>query len=277
MENALSIPDNDIVTADALCRTAAPGPPVPSVPSVPSERSPDALQQRRDVVAQGELMACLAHELNNPLSVIVGQALLLQETAHDAATAERAVKIGRAADRSTRIIKSILAMARTDCIETSDVDINEVIHEALESVEHALRATDIQVGLYLMADLPPVAGDAGLLAQVVTNLLVNAQQAMAGIDGRRHLNIASTFRRNERQVLVRVVDSGPGIPEAIRPRIFEPFVTSKGVGAGTGIGLALSQRIVRSHGGTLTLERSSGEGAAFAIRLPVDRPPERVM
>jgi signal transduction histidine kinase len=215
-----------------------------------------ASHQCPDLIALEELMAGLAHELNNPLSVIAGQALLLQETASDARTAERARKIEQAAERSARIIRSILAMARRTPVQTWNVDLNEVIHDALEARSNALRDSHIQVSLCLEEGLPPVRGDAGQLGQVITNLLVNAQQAMEENGRAQNLIVKTDFRNQEGQVVVKVIDNGPGIPAALRSRVFEPFFTSKNIGVGTGIGLALSKRIVEAHGGTLALESS---------------------
>jgi len=232
----------------------------------PSAEAAAAAHQGPDVETLRELIASLAHELNNPLSVIAGQALMLQETTGDARTAERARMIGQAADRGARIIGSILALARKESIFTDTVTVNQVIRDVLEFREPALRASGIRIALHLEDGMPGVAGNACQIGQVVTNLLVNAQQALEEVAGQRHLTVSSTFCEDEGVVVVGVEDSGPGIPPAMAARIFEPFVTSKETGLG--VGLSLSRRIVEAHGGTLCLTNGSGRGAAFAIRLP---------
>ena len=235
----------------------------------PSARLLMTAHRDQDLIDLEELIAGLAHELNNPLSVIAGQALMLQETAGDAGTAKRARMIGRAADRSARIIKSILAMARKDPVDICNVNMNQVIHDALKVRETALLASSVRISLCLEESLPLVRGDAGQLGQVVANLLINAQQAMEETSGPRHLEVISTYCRQNRQVVVKVIDNGPGIHPAIRPHIFEPFVTSKDVGVGTGIGLALSRRIMEAHDGLITFETEQDEGTVFAIHFPV--------
>ncbi len=215
-----------------------------------------------------ELIASLAHELKNPLSVVAGQALMLQEAACDAVTAERARKIRRAADRSARIIDSILAMARKDPVDDLRVNLNQVIRDVLESRASQLLASGIRVTLCLEENLPAVRGDADQLHQVITNLLVNAQQAMEEVKACGRLTITSRFNAQEGTVGVKVEDNGPGIPPAIAARIFEPFVTSKACGVGTGIGLALCKRIVEAHQGSLKVGKGLGSGAVFIVRLP---------
>lgn len=237
-------------------------------------RQRDALHQSEKLSALGELLASVSHELNNPLSVVVGQALLLEETAEDPRIASRAARIGNAADRCSRIVRTFLAMARQKPGEHRAVDLNEVVEVALEVTAYGLRTCDVTVRLELDAELPRVRGDRDQLTQVITNLLLNAQHALQSNPGPRLLRVVSAPRDNV--VQVRVIDNGPGVSESIRSRIFEPLFTTKEVGAGTGIGLALCHRIIESHGGRFFLERHSRPGATFTIRLPVDasQPPD---
>lgn len=232
----------------------------------------EALHQSEKLSALGELLAGVAHELNNPLSVVVGQALLLTETADDAKTEARARKIGKAADRCARIVKTFLAMARQQPVESRAMELNETIEAALDVTAYALRASDVEVSLDLAEGLPPVWADPDQIGQVMTNLIVNARHALEEIEPPRRLRIASFHRPVSDEVVIEVEDNGPGVPEAIRGRIFEPLFTTKDVSSGTGIGLTLCHRIVAAHGGRIGLESGAGKSSVFVIWLPAMRP-----
>ncbi|MDX1423989.1 MAG: PAS-domain containing protein, partial [Kiloniellales bacterium] len=231
-------------------------------------RQREALYQSEKINALGALLAGVAHELNNPLSVVVGQALLLSETVEDPKIRKRAERIGQSADRCSRIVKTFLAMARQSEPTRTAVDLNETIESALEITGYTLRSANIEVVRQLAAELPPVWGDADQLGQVLMNLIINAEQAMADTIGERRLTIATAFDAGQDQLEITVSDTGPGIPEDIRSRIFEPFFTTKSFGVGTGIGLAVSLGIVQSHGGSLEASDAPDGGARFTLRLP---------
>lgn len=234
-------------------------------------RQREALHQSEKLAALGELLASVAHELNNPLSVVVGQALLLKETATDKAIADRAEKIGSAADRCSRIVRTFLAMARQQPMERRPVDLNRVVELSMEVTAYSLRAADIDIRLSLSPDLPPIWGDADQLNQVLTNLILNAQKALEDSKGRRRIKIITSYRERTREVVLKIKDNGPGIPENIRSRIFEPFFTTRQVGSGTGIGLAFCHRIITTHGGSIEVDSGIDGGANFIIRMPVTR------
>jgi PAS domain S-box-containing protein len=235
-------------------------------------RQREALHQSEKLSALGELLAGVAHELNNPLSVVVGQALLLKETTTDRRIAERAIKIGNAADRCARIVKTFLAMARRKPSESQAVNMNDVIESALEVTGYTLSAAEIDVSLRLARDLPTIWADSDQLNQVITNLIVNAQHALQEVHGPRKLRIASSYRKAMGEVVIKIKDNGRGISDEILARIFEPFFTTKEVGTGTGIGLAVCHRIVEAHGGKIRVDSTPGEGASFVIRLPAAPP-----
>jgi two-component system NtrC family sensor kinase len=229
--------------------------------------------QSEKLSALGSLLAGVAHELNNPLSIVVIQAQLLQETAPDARTAARGETIRLAAERCGKIVKTFLAMARRHPPERSLVELNRVVEGALEVVDYGVRTGGIDLTLDLAPDLPPSWADGDQLQQVVTNLIVNAQQAMAEQDGPRRLRIATRFD-TAGQLRLEVDDSGPGVPPAIRSRIFEPFFTTKPAGMGTGVGLSLCHSIVDAHGGTIAIEDAPGGGARLLVLLPHVAPPD---
>lgn len=232
-------------------------------------RQREVLHQSEKLNALGSLLAGISHELNNPLSVVVGQALMLTEAATDPAIAERARRIGAAADRCARIVRTFLAMARQEPAQRGEVRLNDVVHATLDITGYMLRSADIAVVTELAPDLPPVWADKDQLAQVLMNLVVNAQQAMLEVQGPRRLEIATEADVARARVRLRVRDTGPGVPRDIRSRIFEPFFTTKPVGSGTGVGLAVSRGIVQAHGGRITLAGGLGPGAAFTVELPM--------
>lgn len=229
-------------------------------------RQQEALQQSEKMAALGGLLAGVAHELNNPLSVVVGQATLLIESGAEPKTVTRAEKIYKAADRCSRIVKSFLALARRKPPEHKPVALNELVQAALELLGFQIRTGNIEVKLELASDLANVIGDADQLTQVITNLVLNASQAMDGWNGPRRLTIRSHNDKN--RVVLSVADTGPGVPLDIRSRVFEPFFTTKSAKGGTGVGLSLCLNIVASHGGQVMIEDTQGGGATFVVDLP---------
>lgn len=229
----------------------------------------EALHQGEKLAALGELLAGVAHELNNPLSVVVGQSLLLRETIDEPAVIERLDRIGRAADRCVRIVKTFLSMARRRPRRSERVDVNALVRDAVEVAGDALRSSGVRVQLRLASSMPAIDADPDQLAQVLTNLVFNAEMALREAGEDRQLIIATEAREEGRQVAIIVRDTGPGIPEELRRRVFEPFFTTRGVGGGTGIGLAFCHRVVDAHGGGIRLDHAPGGGAMFTVVLPV--------
>jgi PAS domain S-box-containing protein len=232
-------------------------------------RQRDALHQSEKLAALGSLLAGVAHELNNPLSVVVGQSVLMEEMAADERTRARAAKIHRAADRCARIVRTFLALARRRPPERNEVDFNEIVEASLDLVAYALQADGIEVSLDLADDVPHLWADGDQLNQVVTNLVVNARQAMAERPVDRRLKLTTRFDPQTGTAVLSIADNGPGVPPEIRSRIFEPFFTTKPAGIGTGVGLSMCHNIIDAHGGAIAVEDTPGGGATFAIQLPV--------
>jgi CheY-like chemotaxis protein len=193
---------------------------------------------------------------------------MLQEMAAEERIRERAQKIGKAADRCARIVRTFLAMARQSAPKRAEIDLRTMIEAALEIAGYGLRGGDIKVTLDLAPDMPRVWGDADQLSQVMMNLIVNAQQALCDQPPPRLLTIRSGVSPSTGYVELQVEDNGPGIREDIRPRIFEPFFTTKEEGVGTGVGLAVCRGIVRAHDGTIDVDSTPGEGTRFTVTLP---------
>jgi signal transduction histidine kinase/CheY-like chemotaxis protein len=234
-------------------------------------RQREALAQSEKLAAFGSLLAGVAHELNNPLAIVLADALLMQEDAVALpALAARAERIRTAAERCARIVRSFLAMARQQGVRRCLVPTASLIDDVLELLAYGLRSDGIMVVRDVPAGLPPVLGDADQLHQVLANLVTNARQALEHHPEPRRLRIAA--RVVGAMVEIAVADSGPGIPEAIRGRVFDPFFTTKPVGLGTGIGLAVSRGIAEAHGESLDLARSAEGGACILLRLHLAGP-----
>jgi PAS domain S-box-containing protein len=236
------------------------------------QRQREALFQSEKLATMGQLLAGVAHELNNPLSVVMGQAALLQHVIRDTRQAEQAAKIVQAAERCARIVQNFLALARQQPPERHAVDVNQVVREVVELLAYPLRIDNVDVRFALAPDLPVVSGDVHQLYQVVVNLVTNAHQAMREVAGPRHLTLATGVNAEGRQLWLEVGDTGPGVAAALQEHVFEPFVTTKPLGVGTGLGLSLCQEIVAEHGGTIRLGQAGPQGAVFRVTLPVEAP-----
>ncbi|HEY8141251.1 MAG TPA: PAS domain S-box protein, partial [Kofleriaceae bacterium] len=229
-------------------------------------RSREALHQGEKLTALGALLAGVAHELNNPLSVVVGYSSMLKEIGCDPAMEARVEKIHAAAERCARIVRTFLAMARARPPRREPVSLNEVVMGALDLAAYGLRSADIEVALDLPPGLAPVHGDADQLHQVVVNLVVNAQQALIGRAAPRRLSVRAWAEAGE--AVLEVADNGPGMEADVASRAFEPFFTTKPQGVGTGVGLSVCHGIVAAHGGRIELDTARGKGARFRVHLP---------
>ena len=226
----------------------------------------EMLFQNEKMSALGELLAGVAHELNNPLSVVVGHAMMLREDATDPAVLRQAERIGSAAERCARIVRTFLTIARQQPGEAETVSINELVRTAVDVARHAGRGAGIEIGMQAGEGLPPVVVDAEQITQVIVSLILNAEHAMTASGRGGRISVAT--RAEGGKVVITVEDDGPGIPPAHRARIFEPFFTTKQVGEGTGVGLALSHRVVHSHDGQIWLDAGHRDGSRFVITLP---------
>jgi two-component system NtrC family sensor kinase len=228
------------------------------------------LRQSEKLSAMGSLLAGVAHELNNPLAILGCHAQLLKQSAAELGLRDRATRIGEAVDRCSRIVRNFLALARQAPPERGRVDLNGLVREAVELLRYSLRVDGVEMALDLAPDLPLLWADGHQLQQVVINLGSNAHHALRQTSPPRRLTFTTRVDAGGAAALLRVADSGPGIPAAVRARIFEPFFTTKPVGQGTGLGLSLCQSIVADHGGAIEVTSEPGEGAVFSIRLPVE-------
>ncbi|HET7875990.1 MAG TPA: GAF domain-containing protein, partial [Methylomirabilota bacterium] len=232
------------------------------------------LLQADKLSAVGRLVSGVAHELNNPLSVVIGygQLLMSREVPPDI---RRPLELMVAqGDRMARIVQSLLLFSRQRQPERGAVDIREMIEQTVALRLTQLALSGIRVERTFADGLPPVEGDAHQLQQVILNLLLNAEQAILGsgepqarVGDKIRIGAAVRAEADGRWVVIEMEDNGPGIPRDALPRIFDPFFTTKKMGEGTGLGLSVSYGILRQHGGRLSCESAPGR-TLFTLTLP---------
>jgi signal transduction histidine kinase len=225
----------------------------------------DQLMQASKLAAVGQLAAGVSHEINNPLAVILGFAQGLERRV-PASDPNRlpVTSIVREALRCKALVQELLTFSRTAKTTVEHVDVNALITSSVVLLEARARTQGVQVVTELCADLVSVNANKIQLQQVLVNLGTNAFDAMAA-GGALTLR---TRKEDGENVVLEVVDTGIGIPEAVRARIFEPFFSTKEVGKGTGLGLSLVHEIVQQHKGTIEVSSEEGKGTMMRIRLP---------
>jgi two-component system NtrC family sensor kinase len=239
------------------------------------ERQKEALHQSEKLAAIGSLLAGVAHELNNPLSILLGQATMLHEEMDSAAgaapVARRAEKLVTAAERCARVVRSFLAIARQRKAETRAIAILPLLNGAIDLLQYKLQSSGVTVTLQCDGSEPEIFADPDQAQQIVVNLLVNAVQALEEVEEPREITISPRLRRDQLGIVF--ADNGPGIPPHIARRIFEPYFTTKPQGVGTGIGLSISRGLAEAQGGQLSLVAQPRRGAAFELSLPLAAAP----
>jgi len=239
------------------------------------KRLEEQLIQAEKLAAMGQMLAGVAHELNNPLTAILGVTELLREReGTDDPTKRQLDLTHRQARRAARIVQNLLEFSRPASPHKKSLDVNSLVERTLQLQEHSLRRNNITMEFRPEPGLPGVIGDANQLIQVFLNLVTNAEQAIREVrdSGRIQLRLATVGN----SITVTVQDDGIGIrPEAL-PRIFDPFYTTKRPGGGTGLGLSICMSIIREHGGNIEAESLPAGGTAFMVSLPiaVGQPPE---
>lgn len=239
-------------------------------------RAQQQLVRSEKLASIGQLVAGIAHEINNPVNAIVNTVGPLEEAVaqiddRDASARHEAAKdvrdmvkvVQRGAQRTKAIVRALHNYSRTDDERVVDFDINRALDDSLELLRHLLKQNVTVVKSY--GDTGRVRGHAGQINQVFLNLLTNSAQALAGRD---QATITIATRGNADSVEVTISDNGPGIPEVVLPRIWDPFFTTKDVGEGTGLGLSIVHELVERHGGTIEVDTHMGQGTAFTVTLP---------
>jgi len=234
-----------------------------------AQRLRSRLSQSEKLAAMGQLVSGIAHELNNPLTSIVGYAQLLLERSGGRGSDETH-HIFEEAQRAGAIVRNLLLMAREEKPARQAVSLNEIVKRTVAMREYQLRLSNIRIVLDLEPGLPEVLADAHQMQQVMLNLLINAEQASDSSHGRGAIRVSTAAPRHAqpRRVRLEVQDDGAGIPREILPRIFDPFFTTKPAGTGTGLGLSIVYSIVQEHGGELRVESREQRGTTFVLEFP---------
>lgn len=235
-------------------------------------RMQEELAQSKKLASIGELVSGVAHELNNPLTVVMGYSQMLSADRDISARhADMAQKVFDGALRSKKIVENLLAFARNKKLEKHEINLNELIEEMLKLREHSFAVNNIKIVRNYDPAIPTTCGDGHQLQQVFLNLINNAFDSMYGANRGGTLSV-KTYQNNG-SVVMEIVDNGPGVPESIQEKIFDPFFTTKEVGKGTGLGMSLSYGIMREHGGRIYLDKAYRRGARFVVEIPLTETP----
>lgn len=222
--------------------------------------------QNEKFAAMGQMMAGAAHELNNPLTAILGVSDLLRDRATDDNTRRQIDLVLQQARRAAGIVQNLLAFSRPSAQGRAKLRLDEILQDVIRVHSPSLSAKNITVELHAPANVSLVEGDRRLLTQVFSNLLSNAEQAISASRERGSIDI--TLKDSSGGVSVTMVDDGPGIPTENLSKIFDPFFTTKRPGGGSGLGLTICLAVVKDHGGTIEVNPAPSGGAAFQVVLP---------
>ena len=236
--------------------------------------------QAEKMAALGQTISGVAHELNNPLATILSWAERLSERNVDDKTKQGLEVILAESERAARIVRNLLTFARKRQTTRAMVDLNQVVRETLALRAYEQKVSNIRVVEAMATGLPEIFADGHQIKQVLLNLVINAEQACIGANGKGTIVIRTAHDPDRGSVTLEVNDDGPGIPEARLSKIFDPFFTTKEVGQGTGLGLTVAYAIVQEHGGRIWVESAAGAhrgskseggdgGTSFFIELPV--------
>jgi len=234
------------------------------------------LAEAEKLASLGRLVAGVAHEINNPLTAVLGYAELLAAEELDDDVRSAIVQIQSGAERVGAVVRNLQIFARQQRGGASALQINALIEQTLALKRAELALDRVHVRTQLAEQLPATWGDAGRIGQVLLNLLINAQQALRERPAPGSITVRSWVERSgaldtdgAERICIAIADDGPGIAPDLMPRIFEPFFTTKPVGQGTGLGLSVCYGIIADHGGRIWAESHPGNGATFLIELPV--------
>ena len=216
----------------------------------------------------GELASGIAHELNNPLTSVIGFSQLLLEEDLSQNLKEDLGTIYSEAQRASAIVKNLLTFARKHAPMRQISQVNNILEDVLKLRSYEQKVNNIELEKQYAADLPEIMVDYFQMQQVFLNLIVNAESAMLEANGRGKMVI--TTGRNNHTVKVTITDNGPGIAKENLRRVFDPFFTTKEVGKGTGLGLSICHGIVTGHGGRIYAEGEVKQGATFVVELPAN-------
>ena len=223
--------------------------------------------QSERLAAMGQMIGGFAHELNNPLTGILGMSELLQDSQTAEGTRKQLEMLQQQARRAVEIVQNLMYFSRPPAPGKASIDLGDLVQRTLHLHAYSLRKSNITVDFLRESSIPPVTGDAHQLMQVFLNLILNSEQAMREVRDRGTLRIR--LEKQDKSVAVVFQDDGPGIPPDILPNIFDPFYTTKRPGRGTGLGLSICKAILREHNGNVEAASGPGGGAMFTVTLPL--------
>ena len=223
--------------------------------------------QSERLAAMGQMIGGFAHELNNPLTSIMGMAELLQEGEAAEPVRKQLAMLQQQARRAADIVQNLMYFSRPPTPGKGPINVSELVQRTLHLHAYSLRRNNITVDFLPETSLPAVNGDPHQLMQVFLNLILNSEQAMREARDRGTLRIR--LEKSDNSISAVFQDDGPGIPPDILPNIFDPFYTTKRPGRGTGLGLSICKAILREHGGNVEAASAPGGGAMFTVTLPI--------
>ncbi len=233
----------------------------------------EQLIQSEKLASLGKLSASIAHEINNPLgAILVYGHLLLEETDKNDAHYKNLNKIVKETSRCKDIIRSLLEFARPGELEKHSADVNEIVEKSLSVMKQQLIFQNLRLKKIFSPTIPKIKADSIKLQQVFINIIRNAAEAM---DGKGLLTIRTFLSERGKYICIKFSDTGTGIQEEDKNRIFEPFFSTKDAGKGTGLGLAISYSIVDQHRGKIEVDSEVGKGSSFAVKIPISMDEER--
>jgi PAS domain S-box-containing protein len=226
--------------------------------------------QSERLAAMGQMIGGFAHELNNPLTSILGVSELLQESDNNETTKKQLVMLHQQSRRAVEIVQNLMYFSRPPAPGKSTVNMSELVERTLHLHAYSLRKNNITIDFLPNPSLPQINGDPHQLMQVFLNLLLNAEQAIR--EAREKGTVRIRVGQNTSSLWVTFQDDGPGIAPEILPNIFDPFYTTKRPGRGTGLGLSICKAVMKEHGGNVEAAAAPGGGALFTVTLPLNSP-----
>lgn len=237
----------------------------------------EQLLQSAKLAAIGELISGVTHEVNNPLAVVIGYSeMLLSESEMNAEAKEAVKSIHGEAERAKKVIQNLLSFARKHSPQKEVIQVNDILEKTLGLTDYEMRKNGVKIMRDLDPDLPETVGDPNQLQQVFLNIIINAQHAMTDMPDERRIIVRTRVKDKpgvssagtSSVIEIAFEDNGPGIPENVAKKIFDPFYTTKPKGKGTGLGLSVSFGIIRDHGGTIQVKPNEERGVTFFIEIP---------
>jgi PAS domain S-box-containing protein len=223
--------------------------------------------QSERLAAMGQMLGGFAHELNNPLTAILGVSELLQEGEENQTRVKQLVMLHQQARRATEIVQNLMYFSRPPAPGESMVDLNDLVDRTIHLQAYSLRKNNITIDFVKEEGIPQVSGDPHQLMQVFHNLILNAEQAIR--EAREKGTLRIRLGKKDNSVWVNFQDDGPGIAPEILPNIFDPFYTTKRPGRGTGLGLSICKAVLKEYGGNVEASSAPGGGAVFTVHLPI--------